>query len=749
MVSKLELPDDGKILTLFKASAVFDCLADDVLRELIGSCQGVAITKGATLFQQGDSSNAIYLVLQGSFSTHAIGKDGEPYCLGEKSVGDVIGEMEVLTGEQRCETMVANDDSQLIVLSRTSFEALVGRHAEVLQQIGQNVLRRLRRKHMMEVLPKLLGEVSTSGWQAIEENSRWVHLPGRQALFREGDDGQGIWVLMSGHLRAVAKNLRGEQEVVGDISVGEPVGEMAFFSERPQSKTVFATRDSDLLHFPAKGIELLVRDYPHAMIPICRTLVDRFERILGKQLMKNQMAHVAVIPASPSVPVHEFCRELSQAMNRIAPSLHLSASYVDGALGFPGAAQMSNDEPNYIRYCAWRDEHQDEYDYVLYEAEASVSNWSERCVRQADQIIVLADATADPQPGEVEQSLVGRQDDLLHIHESLVLMHPESCEFPHGTQDWLDARSVDRHHHLRWGRQKDMDRLARFLMGRAVGVVLGSGGARGFAHVGALRALREAGIPIDYIGGSSVGALIAACQGLGWSEGQLINNIKRLFEGCFDYTIPIVSLTTGHAGNELLQEVFDDIQIADLWLPYFAVSSNLSRAEVMVHRKGRLWRAVRASLCVPGVFPPVVHNGDLLVDGALLNSLPIGVMHRFLGGGTVVAVDVSQKVEMIENSPYGDEVSGWQVLWSRINPFSDTIDVPTLPSLMYRVGELGSIQNQLRRMRNEKADVLISPDVQDCETFDIEQAERLIEAGYRATKEALCQNPEGLRFWLE
>jgi NTE family protein/lysophospholipid hydrolase len=390
------------------------------------------------------------------------------------------------------------------------------------------------------------------------------------------------------------------------------------------------------------------------------------------------------------------------------------------------------------RLIAWLDEQEALHRFTLYEAAASVSPWVERCLRQADLIVLVAQAGTDPRLSEMATVLLRGTDVSTAPRRSLVLLHPSGHQQPVGTAEWLAVWQVPIHHHLRWDTPADFERLARFVAGRAIGLVLSGGGVRGTAHIGAIRALKEAGIPIDFVGGTSMGALIAAAYAYGWDEETMLHSSRALVRALFDYTVPLVSLSTGRRFANTFKRLFGDTHIEDMWLPFFCVSANLTRADLMIHCSGLVWQAVRASGGLPGVLPPVVHNGDLLVDGAVLNNLPIDVMRRLCEGGTVIAVDVSPPVDLAENSPYGDSLSGWRVLWSKLNPFATRLKLPNLVMLLQRTGELGSIHSRKTQIRQGSADLYIRPPVEHFDLIDAKPMVQIAEHGYRAAKEAIA-----------
>ena len=200
------------------------------------------------------------------------------------------------------------------------------------------------------------------------------------------------------------------------------------------------------------------------------------------------------------------------------------------------------------------------------------------------------------------------------------------------------------------------------------------------------------------IGGTSMGALIAAESALGWDAATMARQNQAIFGGWrSDLTFPLLSILGGRRSGARLHASIGDVQIEDLWLPYFCVSSNLSRAEMMVHRTGSLWRSLRASASLPGMFPPVVFDGDLLVDGGLLRNLPADVVRDLTGGGTTIAVDVSVERDMQSEYPYEDAISGWRILWSRSQSLRRASVVPSMAAVLQRSAELASVVDAARR----------------------------------------------------
>jgi predicted acylesterase/phospholipase RssA len=269
-------------------------------------------------------------------------------------------------------------------------------------------------------------------------------------------------------------------------------------------------------------------------------------------------------------------------------------------------------------------------------------------------------------------------------------------------------------------------------------MVLSGGAARGLAHIGVARALEEAGQPVDVIGGTSMGSLIGGMWARELTPAQGMELAARLAnaEALLDRTFPYASVMASRKVTAVTQELFGTRLIEDLWRPFFCVSTNISTAAPMVHERGPLWRAVRASIALPGVFSPILNDqSEILVDGGVMNNFPVDIMAGRYELGCIIASNVSPHRQKPYPYPFGESVSGWRVLWSRINPLAKPIRVPSLVGTMLRTMEVNSLYH--RRAAEQLADVLIEPDVRDVNFLDFAAYRDLEQRGYDAARAAL------------
>ena len=235
-----------------------------------------------------------------------------------------------------------------------------------------------------------------------------------------------------------------------------------------------------------------------------------------------------------------------------------------------------------------------------------------------------------------------------------------------------------------------------------------------------------------------MGAIIAAGVGLEWSDDELRERIHAAFvesNPLDDWTLPVVSLAKGHKVDHRLKEHFGDVEIADLGRPFFCLSSNLANGRTHVHRGGRLRDALRASIAIPGLLPPVVNGQQILVDGAVFTNFPAREMRSF-HRGAVVGVDVT-RAQGLDPADFVDPPNFFG--WVRHNGLHS---LPPITSLLMRAATLGVADD--RNMGREASDLLILPET-DVEIRDWERFDDVVEAGYDAAQGMLAGINEHLR----
>jgi len=559
----------------------------------------------------------------------------------------------------------------------------------------------------------------------------WFALPGGTTLFEAGEPADAVYFVVSGSLGAYSIDADGRRQFLGRIAAGESVGEMALISGKERSASVVALRDCDIGRWSKQAFEHLMLSHPQGLLRIAQLTVQRMQSVQAQQGRRPHAAlqTFAVIPHDAEVDAVSFASDLVAALNTIGRT--------ELIWNVRGSEHTSH----------WFHNVERANEFVVYVTDPQPTAWTKLCLRQADSLLMLARAnvTADAWP-----ALQGARDVRLHEPRAeLVLVHDDGI-VAGAARRWLDASygmdikqvigaTTMPLHHVR--NRNDTARVARLLTGRGIGLTLSGGGARGFAHIGVMRALYEANIPIDAVGGTSIGAIIAGGIAAGWSYSEMVYHLKRTFvetNPLNDYVFPLVALTAGHKVSRLLRQEFGEVHIEDLPLPYFCVSANLTTGHSAVHRSGPLWQWLRASVAIPGVLPPVFHNGEVFVDGATINNLPVDVMRDF-NRGPAIAVDVgaervfSVELEDAEGPPF------WKLFqWLRGKQRG-----PNIFQILLRAGMINSTANTAAV--RQQTDLLLQPPLGQMDLLNWQAFDRVVDAGYRYASERLVGTEEILR----
>jgi NTE family protein len=551
-------------------------------------------------------------------------------------------------------------------------------------------------------LARLFTEARASG------AARWFALPGGSTLFGAGDPADDLYFLQAGRLGSFRREEGQEQQFLGIIRPGEPAGEMALIAGTPHTAAIVALRDSEVLALSRQAFFEAADRTPGVMTELARLMILRTRQTKPSATGAPSVFGFIAIDQGP--PIRALVGQIAAEVQRLGYSMRVVGAE---AVGAP-AEWFSNLEAD--------------HDFVLYAAEYGEEAWKPIVGRQVDRLFWIGHGDRKPPvsiPRYASEPLQAQQ------LVDLVLIQPDGRRMPEGSEAWMDATGAARLFHVRLHDHADLARMGRVLIGQSVGLVLSGGGARAYAHVGAVRALREVGVPIDFIGGVSMGAMVGAGVALGWSDEELDRRIRDAFVSSSpiaDIALPMIALSQGERVRMRLEENFGETQIADLPLPFFCVSSNLTTGAYHLHRRGLLRRALRASIALPGVLPPVAEGGDVLVDGAVIKNFPADVMHAF-HLGPVVGVDVSRGRSItaadIENPP-----SIFEWLFS-----GKWLQGPPIVALLMRAATV-STGRDLAASR-EATDVLVLPKVDRIDIRNWKAYEPAVAAGHAATMEAL------------
>ncbi|KAK2512447.1 Pnpla6 [Columba guinea] len=827
---------------------------------------------GTVIARQGDQDVSLHFVLWGCLHVYQRMIDkAEDVCLFLTQPGEMVGQLAVLTGEPLIFTIKANRDCTFLKISKSDFYEIMREQPSVVLSVAHTVAARMS--------PFVRQMDFAIDWMAVEAG---------RALYRQGDKSDCTYIALNGRLRSVIQKGSGKKELIGEYGRGDLIGVVEALTRQPRATTVHAVRDTELAKLPEGTLNNIKRRYPQVVTRLIHLLS---QKILGnlQQLRgpfassglgmassseptnpTSNLSTVAVLPVCDDVPTAAFTLELKHALNAIGPTLLLTSDIIRARLG-----SSALDSIHEYRLSGWLAQQEDIHRIVLYQTDCTLTPWTVRCIRQADCILIVGLGDQEPALGELEQML---ENTAVRALKQLVLLHREDGPSPSRTVEWLNMRSwCSGHLHIKCPRRvfsrrsptklremyekvfeknadrhSDFSRLARVLTGNTIALVLGGGGARGCSHIGVIKAMEESGIPIDMVGGTSIGAFIGALYA---EERSAVRTKQRAREWAKDLWLPYFNVTTDitasamrvHTDDHMVVEKTwwwwrpcggggggDSVVVETMWWwwrlrdgggdyvmvvettwwwrkpggggDYVVVVVEITwwwwwrqhddggdyvvvettwwwrlrgggggdnmvvvktmwwwwrprgDGENMVvvettwwwwrlrgggedyvvmgmmpcwcwRQHGSLWRYVRASASYTPYLPPLCDPKDshLLVDGCYVNNVPADIA-RNMGAKTVIAIDVGSQDET-DLCNYGDSLSGWWLLWKRLNPWAEKVKVPDMAEIQSRLAYVSCVR-QLEVVKSSSYCEYIRPPIDRFKTMDFGKFDEIYDVGY-------------------
>ncbi|OAA68834.1 Patatin-like serine hydrolase [Cordyceps fumosorosea ARSEF 2679] len=675
--------------------------------------------------------------------------------------------------------VVAKTDVYVGFLPRSSLERIIDKYPIILLTMA---------KRLTSILPRLILHIDF----ALE----WVQVNAGQVIFHNGDESEAIYVVLNGRLRLVEERKDGGVEAKAEYGQGESVGELEVLTESARSGTLHAIRDTEIVKFPRTLFNSLAQEHPNITIKISKIIAARMRAMVddpmnlvgadaGSGAIRNHgkstmnLRTVAILPITAGVPVVDFASQLMNALSQMGTpngATSLNQAAILNHLGKHAFSKIGK-----LRLSQYLADLEEKYGLVVYVADTNVNSpWTQTCIAQADSILLVGLAVGSPEIGEYERFMLGMKST---AWKSLVLLHAERFSKPGLTRSWLRNRMWINggHFHIQMAftdnevrviptsnklgqtlkqqlqilqteiqkyttkraqryyipdspMKSDFHRLARRLCGKSIGLVLGGGGARGITHIGIIRAIEEAGIPIDIVGGTSIGAFVGALYArhadvvpmFGLAK-KFAGRMASLWRFALDLTYPSASYTTGHEFNRGIFKAFGKTQIEDFWLEFYCNTTNITKSRNEFHTSGYAWRYIRASMSLAGLLPPLCDEGSMLLDGGYVDNLTVSHM-RGLGVSSIFAIDVGA-VDDDTPQTYGDSLSGMWAFFNRWNPFSSHPNPPTLAEIQARLAYVSSI-DALESAKQIEGCIYMRPPIEAYGTLDFAKFDELYRLGY-------------------
>ena len=573
-------------------------------------------------------------------------------------------------------------------------------------------LRRL--PHFAELTPELLALVAARARRRTASRD--------DVLCRAGEPGEEFFLVIRGAVRIAVPTPRGE-EVVAELGAGEWFGEMALITGEPRSASATTATDTVLAVLARADFLELVAQVPALGLALSHALSRRLRARLQGRPPRPAPGVVVAVTSAPNTRNTTLLGNLAAALatESDGPLAFLDHSVSDTP-GHPGVHVLS-DRSTDLR--ALRAAHR----LALVRVSMTDAR-APRLVTGADAIWAL---DAD-EPGAVSA--------WIHSLAPTVPVTGIFCGDPVSREPasvTLDASVLETaplvHSAPRSPAARALRGLARRVLGRRAGLALSAGGAKGLAHIGVLRCFERAGLEFDLIAGTSMGGIIGALVAMGRESrallsafGPFVADIRR---SLLDFGLPEVSLLRGEKKRAAIREQVGERDFRDLELPFWTVAADLVSGHEVVLGTGPLWQALDATSAIPAIFPPVAAGERLLIDGWVVNPIPVDVLRR-QGADVVVAVDVAAgldptlKVDVA--SPAVDAAGGLQRLRRRLAN-------PAIVRLVMRAMEVAARERTLANLA--LADASVQPDLAAYSVADVSHLPEIVERGEAAAERAL------------
>ena len=729
-------PTLDELMDALRSTGLFDRASTSTLTHLANAATLVEVGRGDLVVRQGEPSSAMYLVASGTFDV-VMELEQRECVVGEVRAGELIGEVQLLTGGRRTATVRASEPGRLLRLDKRAVDREAADNPEFAASLIEVIDQRLLDQQLHRALAAVLGDPSAEILHELRENISWLHLRRGEFLFQRGDDGDAAFLVVSGELLVISDAV--DQTVFGSIHTGELVGEISLLAPGARTATVVAARDSRLVRVSRDSFNAVVSQRPKYFAGLVRVLVQRI-RDRGNSSQKRHT--IAVLPLSDSVPCKRLVANLRRAMSRFGecPTMTAADARTRGLLRRP--RELADDSPAWMRLSLWLNMRQRDCEHVLLVGDPDDTPWTRRIAAEADQLLLVADPQAESALTAVETAVARlRSGAVWDPRMWLLFAHPADTKRPSGTANWLAQRDIDLHVHVRMDDREHIERLARMLADRAIGLVLSGGGALGYAHVGLYRAWRELGLPIDCVAGTSAGSLIGVFVADGREPAEISQQLQATFAGISspfgDFTLPMMAISRGHRMRQLTQATYGDGYLEDLWLPFFATCTNLTQGAAEYRQRGLIWPTVLASSSPPPIVPPVIIDGDLYCDGGTVDNLPIAALGHAACGfrlASYIGTDSSVSAGAATELP-----SPWSMAWDRmVRNGEQTAGLPNIAEIAMRVMTLGDS----RRLVESRAlaDLFFEPRLDGFDLLDFDRPAPIIDAGYQHARVLLAEH---------
>ena len=552
--------------------------------------------------------------------------DSNNYKIRSLEKDDFFGLISLYTGSSKNYDLIAEEGTTTLELDKSDLFILTEKYPTIKKELLQIVNKQLFNPEINNALETIAKGVNKETIEELKKDISWKTLNESELLFKENDDGDSCYIIMSGRVKAIKNYGQNNEVVLGELKKGDIIGDMALITGEKRSATIKASKLSRLIYISKQSFEKVMYNNPKALMEVSRALINRL-KFKEKQDQLDKNIIVGIVSFMNNKETQEFYNYFSNSLKMFGQTENLNeiSSNLDSnedSLSFDILLENIISNNDYL---------------ILHSNDVNDITWKKNIVKYSDKVIIVG------KPKDLEK-LSNHEHEIINDYQKinldkfwLVLNHNKEIQIPKNTKKTINIRNGIRAFHIKNNHQSDIKRIVRFLTKQTIGLTLGGGGAKGFAHFGVYKAMNELNIPLDIIGGTSAGSIVASQIALGHSFDEIIEKNKQVnaLNMFKEYGIPYISLIKSNKIEQAAKISAEDRDIEDLWIPFFAPATDLTNSKLIVFDKGPLWEAIRSSGALPGIVLPHFINENIIVDGGLMNNLPVDIMRNNYGGNII------------------------------------------------------------------------------------------------------------------
>ncbi len=607
----------NRVDQLIKSSELAKTLDPDIVSSIAELCEVRDYPSGTKIYESGSEVTFFLVILDGR--CRLLGSNGEVTRVIERN--DFFGLVSLLSGSSKSYDLISDTEVTVLQLSKSDLDSLSETYPNIKERLMDAINLKLFNPEINSAIKKIAKGIDDDTISKLKENLSWKTLQASEVLFSEGDPGDSCYVVMSGRVQAIKNYGEDSELVLGELSRGDIIGDMALITEEPRSATIKSTKLTRLICFSKDTFNSVMYSNPQALMEVSKALINRLKHKESRD--DGQSLVIGVISLIDKVSTDRFLDLFISSLNR-----HGSIESVDEKISGTGQDLFNFEilieniiaEKNYL---------------VLRSSDLDNTEWKSKILNYSDKVLVLGNSKELATIGKEESAIFGDYRDIDTDKVSLLINHSGQTGIPSGTAKIKSIRNGVKLYHMKEvDTSSEVDRVVRRITNNTLGLVLGGGGAKGFAHLGLFKAMTELGIPVDVIGGTSAGSIVAAQIALGYSLDEIIEinrsvNRLKMFK---EYGFPYISLIKSKKIEQAARLVGSDRDIEDMWIPFFAPATDLTNSRLVLFESGPVWEAIRSSGALPGIVVPHFKDSSILVDGGVLNNLPVDIMRSRYDG---------------------------------------------------------------------------------------------------------------------